>query len=290
MTSSRFLFSVIIPTFDRPDMLASCLETLSPALRALPSGSHEVIVGDDGITASSESMLRERFPWVRWVAGHRRGPAANRNNAAKAATGEWLVFIDDDCLPAPDWLHAYATAAAPAASAPAPRLMEGRTLACGRRESIDTEAPINTHGGYLWSCNFAIRRELFLSMGGFDEGFPAPAMEDVELRVRLKKLGFAPTFVREALIEHPWRRRKGLPFLRAHARSVDYFARKHPDEAGLFAPASQLRILAARIARKIPEALKHHGGRGLARALWLDACTCVLVSTHTVRRKFLKKT
>jgi glycosyltransferase involved in cell wall biosynthesis len=95
------LFSVIIPTYHRNDLLAKCLDCLAPGVQTLPADQYEVIVSDDGYESTAQEMIQQNYPWVKWVAGFRKGPAANRNNGAKYATGEWLAFTDDDCLPDP---------------------------------------------------------------------------------------------------------------------------------------------------------------------------------------------
>ncbi|MFM6530798.1 MAG: glycosyltransferase family 2 protein, partial [Dolichospermum sp.] len=68
--------------------------------------------GDDGYQSTAQEMIEQNYPWVKWVAGPGKGPAANRNNGAKYATGEWLAFTDDDCLPDPQWLASYGEAIA----------------------------------------------------------------------------------------------------------------------------------------------------------------------------------
>src|SRR5258708_31522648 len=118
-------FSVIIPTCHRNDDLERCLEGLEiadPYERRSSSGTqfividqsfqYEVIVTDDGCQSTAEALVRKRFPWVNWMEGPHRGPAANRNFGASQSQGDWLIFIDDDCLPGTDWLEAYAFAVA----------------------------------------------------------------------------------------------------------------------------------------------------------------------------------
>lgn len=274
-------FSVIVPTCDRPDMLAACLRQLAPAQQTLPAESYEVLVSDDGTTSLTEGMIQREFPWARCTTGPRRGPAANRNHGAVEASGEWVVFIDDDCVPTAGWLQAYATALL---KAPAIQVLEGCTLASGVRGSIDMEAPINTHGGFLWSCNFAIRRELFLGLGGFDTGFPGPAMEDVEFRERLREQGVPFVFVPDAVVHHPWRKRKGHRFIHVYARSVDYFVEKHPRQKRRFGPRFLTRVLVGQIWRNTGEAFRVCGGRGLFRTVWLEFYAFVLLSWRGFRR------
>ncbi|MFM6509421.1 MAG: glycosyltransferase family 2 protein, partial [Dolichospermum sp.] len=138
--------------------------------------------GDDGYQSTAQEMIEQNYPWVKWVAGPGKGPAANRNNGAKYATGEWLAFTDDDCLPDPQWLASYGEAIANNKSY---LVFEGRTYVDRPRKNLAETSPINESGGYLWSCNFSIQKQLFESLGGFDERFPYAAMEDVDLRLRL---------------------------------------------------------------------------------------------------------
>ena len=90
--------SVIIPTCHRNASLAKCLDCLAPGTQTLPPEQYEVIVTDDGSRSTAQQMVQENYPWVLWIAGPCRGPAANRNNGAEAAQGQWLAFTDDDCL------------------------------------------------------------------------------------------------------------------------------------------------------------------------------------------------
>ncbi|WP_080236619.1 glycosyltransferase family 2 protein [Spirosoma rigui] len=195
------LFSVIIPTYHRNDMLEKCLDCLHPDAQTIQTDQYEVIVSDDGRETTAQALVEEKYPWVQWVKGPQRGPAANRNNGAKVALGEWLVFTDDDCLPMPDWLNAYIELVANTTV----KVVEGKTIADRLQRRYDEESPINETGGNLWSCNFAIQAKLFRDIGQFDEEFPYPAMEDVDLLIRLKEKGVKTLFLTNAVIIHPYR-------------------------------------------------------------------------------------
>ncbi|HTY49095.1 MAG TPA: glycosyltransferase family A protein, partial [Steroidobacteraceae bacterium] len=171
MTASASI-SIVIPTCNRPEMLGECLRRVAAAIDAAGRPQVEVIVSDDSRDERTRDYVASGHPWVRWVRGPRRGPAANRNTGVAAASGAWIIFTDDDCLPEPRWLRAYLQAMQ---ADPASNVFEGRTVADRPRRRLDEESPVNETGGYLWSCNMAIRRELFEHMGGFCESFPYAA-------------------------------------------------------------------------------------------------------------------
>ena len=120
-------FSVVIPTYRRNDALARCLNRLMADRQDFPFARYEVIVADDGPDGDNARLLVENtYPWARWVPGPRRGPAANRNRGAAEASGEFLAFTDDDCLPQPGWLAAFA-AKLDGPGGDKLRVLEGRT-------------------------------------------------------------------------------------------------------------------------------------------------------------------
>ncbi len=195
------LISVVIPTCHRNDLLAKCLDCLAPGVQTLPPEQYKVIVTDDGFRSTAQALVQESYPWACWVPGPRKGPAANRNNGAHLAQGEWLAFTDDDCLPSTGWLEAFSSAIQAGTST-----YEGKTICKQGLVSPLYEAPINLTGGNLWSCNFMIEQSVFQEVGGFDEGFTMPAVEDTDLRERLEKRGEKRRFVEAALVDHPPRR------------------------------------------------------------------------------------
>jgi len=197
------VLTIIVPTCGRPELLGRCLDRLAPGSQTLAADRYEVIVTDDG-REPVVAMVGERYPWARWVTGPRRGPAANRNHGARHARGEWLAFVDDDCIPSPGWLAAY-TAALRAGV----HVYEGKTTCEAGIHSPLEHAPINLTGGWLWSCNMLIRKTLFEEMQGFDECFPYPHMEDVDFRERLASLKQSFDFVENASVDHPPRRVPG---------------------------------------------------------------------------------
>jgi GT2 family glycosyltransferase len=195
------MFSVVIPTCRRNDLLARCLESLRPGEQLAGPDAYEVIVTDDARGQTAEAMIRAQFPRVRWVEGPSRGPAANRNNGARHASGEWICFIDDDCIAGKGWLAAFRKAAGDGTI----DLMEGRTEVPDQSDNPFLHAVSNTQGGAYWSCNLAVRRERFRALGGFDEDFQEAASEDMEFAHRFHARHFRSRFYPEALVYHPVR-------------------------------------------------------------------------------------
>lgn len=199
---NQIVYSIIIPTFNRPEALAICLRALSSQVAA--SSDVEVLVLDDGTEVVTRDLVRGEFPWANWHSGPRRGPAANRNHGACLAQGFWLIFLDDDCIPGSRYLRAYLKAMRRAVSNNSCVLL-GPTVCPDDRRSLLQEAPHNPQGSALISCNFAICRELFLELGGFDERFPVAAFEDTDFEARLHATGCAVHFIPDAAVNHPLR-------------------------------------------------------------------------------------
>ena len=239
-------FSVVIPTRDRNDLLARCLHQLAPSSQRLPASEYEVIVTDDSPHETARAMVAEHFPWARWVAGPRRGPAANRNRGARAGTGELVVFVDDDCLPEPGLLAGYTAALRD--SVP---VYEGRTTCRAGATSPLHTAPENLNGGQLWSCNFAIRRATFTAVNGFDERFPLPHMEDADLRERLRMVAQTIVFVPAATVDHPPRRLPwGARLARMHQATVLYMVLHPPARSLGWFLQNELRAKLSRIVHR----------------------------------------
>jgi glycosyltransferase involved in cell wall biosynthesis len=211
--------SVVIPTRLREQMLARCLEKLRSQLMA---GSVEVIVTDDGTTDTTRSMIESRFTFARWTRGPRRGPAANRNHGASLATGEFLLFLDDDVVPSSNLLSSYRNAILPSVN-----VYEGRTTCLAGLRSPLEGAPVNESGGLLWSCNMMLRRTLWTSCGGFDEAFPYPHMEDIAFRDKLTALREPILFVADAVVDHPPRRQAAAKVLATYHESYFVYCYKY---------------------------------------------------------------
>ncbi len=223
------LLSVIIPTCNRNELLSRCLNKLKPSLQSVETDMYEIIVTDDSKQGSSKKFIEIRYPGVKWIEGPKKGPAANRNNGAKYAKNNWLIFIDDDCVPDYKLISAYAKAITDYEKI---KVFEGFVGVDREQRNFLEESPINTTGGYLWSCNFMIEKNLFNNvLKGFDEGYPFASMEDVDMHYRLKKINEPVQFLSGACVIHPWRvQLKPFKIGKQRFLSLIYFLNKFPEK------------------------------------------------------------
>jgi GT2 family glycosyltransferase len=132
-------------------------------------------------------------------------------------------------------------------------------------------APVNERGGRFWSCNIAVRADRYRAIGGFDEGFTVPHMEDQDLRDRLRLAGAAITWVPAAAVDHPPRRQPPGRLLGLQRAAEVRYLYKHGTKRGLRWPLTR-RIASLRlgIIRSLPIGLDSLLAiASLARELWV---------------------
>ena len=161
-------YTVIIPTFQRPDQLLRLLEHIrEQVLDAAEVGpSFELIVVDDDLASPLQRTIEAcDTPACRvtYLQGQGLGPGEARNAAATVASGDFLVFLDDDCEVSAQWLS---TLAHTVADAPA-------DVYYGRVDSPAHRYDPFVHTVELKDCPYrsthmAMRRTLFEALGGFD--------------------------------------------------------------------------------------------------------------------------
>jgi GT2 family glycosyltransferase len=197
--------TVIIPTYGRPKALNECLRALE---RQTYEGPWELIIVDDG-SPTPVSINTTSLPSFMVIRQNNAGPSAARNRGVEAASGVWVAFTDDDCLPEPDWLATMMEAAAQH-----PQALVGGTTVNGLVNDVyaSTSQMIvdlvyehfnaNSNEAYFFaSNNILCRRSQFLMLAGFDEDFNV-ASEDRDLCDRWRMQGWPMVWKREARIEH----------------------------------------------------------------------------------------
>lgn len=194
------LISVIIPTCNRLPVLKRVLGTLEKQTKE--GGPFEVIVIDDGSKDGTAEYLASAglsFS-CSCIRQQRQGPAAARNAGLKRARGETVLFLNDDCLAAPDLLFQHrrgrqkfgecAILGRIEWSAEIPLLPEVRNLIKIYYFPFGKiKTPWNVHFAYFITGNLSMPLKKVLEVGGFDEDFTDAAYEDIELGYRLWQSG-----------------------------------------------------------------------------------------------------
>ncbi len=227
--------SVIIPTFNRGQLLVKCLKSLSE--QTYPHDQFEVIVVDDGSTDNTEDLLKEinkQFPFAfLYLKQRNSGPAMARNLGAQAAKGFVLAFTDSDCLVDSNWLQnamQYFKTDCTLVG------VEGATHSCNYTEtnSMILHQVENRSGTHYLTCNMFYRKEPFLNLGMFDvafwkKGYPY-ILEDSDLAATVLENGYQIIFAPEVIIKHPVFESTGQQFIN-HAKHGFFealFYKKHP--------------------------------------------------------------
>ncbi|MDQ3242281.1 MAG: glycosyltransferase, partial [Gemmatimonadota bacterium] len=203
-------FSVVIPTFNRPQRLLRCLSGLS-ALE-FPRDRFEVIVANNGWMAASPEEIAQAGEGLRmnFISLPNVGPAAARNAAVRLARGKYLAFLDDDSAAHRRWLAEFDNAFESSPDA----LLGGHTLNA-LQSNVYSEASqtlidylYGYYGGraagreqFFASNNMAVRADAFRALGGFDETFRRAA-EDREFCERWRASGRPFVFVASAIVHH----------------------------------------------------------------------------------------
>jgi glycosyltransferase involved in cell wall biosynthesis len=194
-------WAVVIPVRNRPDLLEKCLDSLRR--QQFPDGRGEVLICDDGSTEGISPVVKRftsSLPNLRLLRQPPKGPAAARNLGFRSSSAEIFVCVDSDIICVPNFLNFLVTALR---KHPEWVAAEGTVLPQGSI-SLLHDAPEGRGGAYPSGAS-AYRAEALVMVGGFDETFPYPACEDIDLAARLLRIG-KYGYVPEAIVYHPVRR------------------------------------------------------------------------------------
>lgn len=277
-------FSIIIPTFNRMDVLPEVLTALDrqEAHDGTRVPEFEVIVVDDGSTDSTWEWLqdfRPGYPLTR-QRQENAGPAKARNWGVERADGDRVAFLGDDTVPFPGWLACHLRAADDHPR-PEKTAVIGYTAWHERMRLNPFLRYINEYGlqfgyaliddpgnvpfNFLYTSNLSLPRELLLEEP-FNTEFPYPAWEDIELSYRLKKKGLGLIYESRARVfhDHPTDLNRFMARQEKAGYSAIVFNRLHP-ELGSFlgvgedgppplpdAGRQRLKVLLARILHSLP--------------------------------------
>lgn len=207
--------SVVIPTWNRRELLGECLRSIANQTCA----PDEVVVVDDGSTDGTTELVNNEFPFAAVIRLERnRGFCVAINAGIRAATGDLLLLLNNDMTLEPPFIESLVRATLDSDAAMfAPLVLfrdepdviycaGDRQLANGRPESIGFRTRLNEfeHPGRLFGVSAGAgmyRRVVFDRIGLFDERFVA-YFEDGDLNLRARLAGFECQYVPSAVAYH----------------------------------------------------------------------------------------
>lgn len=202
-------YSLIIPTFKRPDEVEECLQSLT--LQTF--GDFEVIIADGTPDQSLESVVKPFSGKLELTFLHEEylGVSEARNLGFQHAKGEYIIFLDSDCIIPQGYLqavdehlqkeHLDLFGGPDAAAEDFTPLQKAISYAMtsllttggirGKKKHVGTYHPR--------SFNMGIRKSVFMAVGGFSD---FKCGEDIELSIRIIKAGYRSGLVEEAFVYH----------------------------------------------------------------------------------------
>ena len=215
--------SIVVLTYNRVEALIQVLKALAPQCRA----DHEIVIADDGSNSTALETMRRQLPMFPCAVTHvwhpDRGFTASRarNLGALASRGNYLVFLDGDCVPNQKFVIAHELLAKKGCFVNGSRVLLSEHLTdrviTGEVDLANAgvmdwlvwrmkgdvnkvahlvhwlQAPGRREAKFRWkkirSCNFALWKKDFLAANGFDESFEGWGHEDADLVLRLHHLG-----------------------------------------------------------------------------------------------------
>ncbi len=235
------LISVIVSTYNWPEALALCLQSLF----AQHDCGFEIVIADDGSTAATTDLICHHFAngpvSVKHVRHEDQGFRLStiRNKSIIQSTGDYLIFLDGDCVVFPDFISAHRRLASPGYFVSGNRILLNerftRTILTeqlslfknstadfvlywltGKMNRISPLfrlplGPLRTIQPAQWKkakgCNLAIWKPDLLAVNGFDELFEGWGYEDSDLVIRLMHNGIKRKEGRFAApVLHLWHR------------------------------------------------------------------------------------
>lgn len=197
--------SVIVPAHVGGNLFEQCLRALA---ETQPS-PEEIIVVPDGNPSGVQRQARAIGARVLQPTDAPRGPAHARNRGARAAQGEILFFTDADVVVPKDVIRSIKTAFRKDPSLDA--LIGSYDDAPGDPNFLSQYRNLLHHyvhqtatpeASTFWGACGAIRRAVFLTIGGFDETYEQPSIEDIELGYRLKQNGYRIALSKTLQVKH----------------------------------------------------------------------------------------
>ena len=228
-------FSIVIVTQNRAESLNSTLEAFLRQKNA-EACDYEIIVVDNKSDDETKTVVEGLLPHfnnqLRYCLETRQGIPFARNHGIRASRGNWVVFVDDDCIPAEDYLLSLRRifdqldkSVGLVGGKIDPLLEDGARLPewhdlpffWGPLAILDYgpepfkigKEQLKTKDRLFFSANMAVRKELFERYGGINE--TKLITGDTELCLRLLKEGILGEYRPDLLVRHKIRQQRMSP-------------------------------------------------------------------------------
>ncbi len=217
----NIIFSVIVPTYNRSEILWKCLNSFCD--QNFNFDSFEIIVVNDGSTDDTERIVKEfSAPFsLKYISQKNSGPATARNNAINVANGEFLLFINDDTIAHQNLLAEHYKIHSKSDEFPeanrnfavlgtfdyVPEVKNKPFVNFLEKTAWIFAYPIMKSGHlypyrFFWTCNISIKKSAVIEVGLFDRSFTEAMGEDTDLGYRLEKAGYMVYYHQNAISWH----------------------------------------------------------------------------------------
>ena len=233
--------SVVVPSQGRVELLGELIETIVQAQGNYP-GPSELIIVDDSNEEDAQAIGSLCAQHGAKLIYHSPSVSAKRNLGAQHSQHEIVLFLDSDCLATPGLLSEHAKLYCEEKVGGVLGLLEFVGEDTWFWKAVNNSPFVICFGFPRWletvpwgpSANLSVRKALFIQLGGFDETFPnKPGGEDVDLGLRITKMGLEIACTKEGLVYHSkktWIPIKDMIKRLWHYGSADYYLMvRHPD-------------------------------------------------------------
>lgn len=249
---TALLLSVVVPTEGRLRAIDALVASIHEAWRVhaqtnqeqrTPAEVLELIFVDSTDPALDPNTIASWDASWMYVKRGTQNVRQKRNQGVAEARGQWIAFVDSDCLVTPGYLSAVlaaiereqARAFAGRVEFRGPENAIWRVIAASQLVSPETQTAGEGEIAWCATANLIIEHRLFVALGGFDESLPFRlGGDDVDLGLRLQRSGNALHVLPDALVVHPkeaWSHLRAiLPRTWRWGRIEYHLALRHPDK------------------------------------------------------------
>lgn len=198
--------SVVLPVHNGAQTIENQLRALADQAADL---ALEVVVADNGSTDETRAVAarwKDKFSALKIVdAGGIRGAAYARNEGVRHASSEKILFCDADDVVRPGWAKSLASAldGHSYVGSAFQKVTSGVAGVSASSSAVKQETPMSVHGflSYALSCSCAVRRDAFMSIGGFDTSYKA-GHEEVDFGWRMQLAGHELRWLPDTVIDY----------------------------------------------------------------------------------------